>query len=208
MCWRRCSIAAGCMNAELVARRAPCYHRCMRTRSFLAITTAVAVLALAACSPKYNWRDYVSPDAPYRVMFPGKPASYTRSVDLDGMRVDMTMTATEVEGAMYAVGTAQAPDAAHAQAALAAIKSALLHNIGATATSEKSAAAATAANGVASETTSSDVTADGMLNGVKMRLVGHFEAHGKRIYQVVVMGPAKSVESDPTDQFISSFKLQ
>ncbi|MGZ5199795.1 MAG: hypothetical protein ACXWC4_08485 [Telluria sp.] len=169
---------------------------------------AVAVMALAACSPKYNWRDYVSPDAPYRIMFPGKPASYTRSVDLDGMRVDMTMAATEVEGAMFAVGTAQAPDPARAQAALAAIRTALLRNIGATSTQEKTAAAATVANGTASEVASSDVTADGVLNGVKMRLVGHFEARGKRIYQVVVMGPAKSIDADATDQFISSFKLQ
>jgi hypothetical protein len=141
-------------------------------------------------------------------MFPGKPASYTRSVDLDGMRVDMTMTATEVEGAMYAVGTAQAPDPAHAQAALAAIKTALLRNIGATSMREKSAAAGSVSNGKATESASTDVTADGVLNGVKMRLVGHFEARGQRIYQVVVMGPAKAIEDDPTDQFISSFKLQ
>jgi hypothetical protein len=165
-------------------------------------------MALAACSPKYNWRDYVSPDAPYRVMFPGKPATYTRGVDLDGMRVDMTMTATEVEGAMYAVGTAQAPDPARAQAALAAIRTALLRNIGATSVREKSAAAAVVADGTASDTAASDVTADGVLHGVKMRLVGHFEARGKRIYQVVVMGPEKSIESEASDQFISSFKLQ
>jgi hypothetical protein len=165
-------------------------------------------MALVACSPKYNWRDYVSPDAPYRVMFPGKPASYTRTVELDGMRVDMTMTATEVEGAMYAVGTAQAPDAARAQAALEAIKTALLRNIGATGTHEASASASAVANGKTSDSASSDVSADGILNGVKMRLVGHFEARGNRIYQVVVMGPAKSVESDPTEQFISSFKPQ
>jgi hypothetical protein len=165
-------------------------------------------MALAACSPKYNWRDYVSPDAPYRVMFPGKPASYTRNVDLDGMRVDMTMTATEVEGAMYAVGTAQAPDAARAQAALEAVKTALLRNIGATNTHAASASAAAVASGKASDASSSDISADGVLNGVKMRLVGHFEARGKRIYQVVVMGPAKSVEADPAEQFISSFKVQ
>lgn len=165
-------------------------------------------MALAACSPKYNWRDYTSPDGSYRVMFPGKPASYTRSVDLDGLRVDMTMTATEVDGAMYAVGAAQAPDPARAQAALAAIKTALLHNIGATSTRETSAAAAAVTDGAPTDAASSNVTASGVLNGVKMQLVGHFEARGKRIYQVVVMGPAKSVESDPADQFISSFKPQ
>ena len=165
-------------------------------------------MALVACSPKYNWRDYFSPDGSYHVMFPGKPATYTRSVDLDGLRVDMTMTATEVEGAMYAVGTALAPDPAHAQAALAAIQTALLRNIGATSTREAAAATAMVTNGAATDAAASNVTADGVLNGVKMRLVGHFEARGKRIYQVVVMGPAKSIETEATEQFISSFKPQ
>ena len=36
----------------------------------LPLPTALLCLALAACSPTYNWRDYSSPDAPYRVMFP------------------------------------------------------------------------------------------------------------------------------------------
>ncbi len=165
-------------------------------------------MTLAACSPKYNWRDYASAEAPYRVMFPGKPASYTRSVDLDGVRVDMTMTATEVDGAMYAVGTAQLPDAAQAPAALSAIQTALMRNIGATATRETSRASASVADGQASEASATDVSADGVLNGVPMRLVGHVESHGRRIYQVVVMGPAKSIEADPAEQFISSFKVQ
>jgi hypothetical protein len=178
----------------------------MRTNSIIATTAVLATVALAACSPKYNWRDYTSPDAPYRIMFPGKPATYTRSVDLNGIQVSMTMTATEVEGAMYAVGTAQAPDAAHAQAAIAAMKIALVRNIGAAEAREKSAAAAVAGGSAAKDASTSDMQADGVLNGVPMRLLGHFEARGNRFYQVVVMGPAKAIEPEPADQFISSFK--
>jgi hypothetical protein len=178
----------------------------MRSKSFFATTLLAATFLLCACSPKYNWRDYMSPDAPYRVMFPGKPASYTRSVNLNGMQVDMTMTATEVEGAMYAVGTAQAPDPAKAQSALEAMKVALVRNIGATG-ARQTAAAASASSGAA-PVSSSDIEAEGVLNGVPMRLVGHFEARGDRFYQVVVMGPAKSITAEPTDQFISSFKVQ
>jgi hypothetical protein len=54
-------------------------------------------------------------------MFPAKPASFTRTVDLDGMQVSMTMTAAEVDGATFAVGTAEAPDEAQARAALPAM---------------------------------------------------------------------------------------
>ena len=39
------------------------------------ISVLLASVLLGACSPKYNWRDYASQDAPYRVMFPAKPAS-------------------------------------------------------------------------------------------------------------------------------------
>jgi hypothetical protein len=180
----------------------------MRTHSFFTTAAACsAVVALAACSPKYDWRDYSSPDAPYRVMFPGKPATYTRSVNLDGLKVDMTMTATEVEGAMYAVGNAEAPDAEKARAALDAMKIALVRNIGANTATEKSSSAVAVSPGATARSAASDVTASGVVNGVPMRLVGHFEARDKRFYQVVVIGPAKSIATEPTEQFISSFKL-
>lgn len=189
-------------------RARTCYHRRMRKNYLLAPVAVLAVAALTACSPKYDWRDYVSPDAPYRVLFPGKPATYTRSVDLDGMKVDMTMTATEVDGAMYAVGAAQAPDAAQAQAALAAMKLALMRNIGATGANETSSAKAVTGPNGSVETTTSDVVANGAMNGVQMRLHGHFEARGNRFYQVVVIGPARSIEREPAEEFLSSFKPQ
>lgn len=157
---------------------------------------ALACAVLAGCSPQFNWRDYVAKDAPYRVMFPDKPASHTRSVDIDGLKVDMTMTAVDIEGITFAVGSAQAPDAARAQAAVAAMKTALVKNIGAQITSEKVTGSAI------------DIDATGVRKGVPMRLVGHFEARDKRFYQVIVLGPAKSLSKENVDMFITSFKLQ
>lgn len=180
----------------------------MAKTSFLAALGALA-LSLAACSPKYNWRDYSPPDAAYRVMFPAKPASYTRTVNLDGKTVEMSMTAAEVDGAVFAVGAAQAADAAAAQAALAALKTALVRNIDGTITSEKVAATAASSGGLqASQSASSDVQADGSHQGVRMRLMGHFEARDKRFYQVIVMGPAKAIVPEQAEQFLSSFKAQ
>jgi hypothetical protein len=168
----------------------------MTTRSLPACAAAIlASMALAACSPKYNWRDYASPDTGWRVMFPAKPSTTTRTIDLDGTQVSMTMTAAEVDGATFAVGTAQAPDAARAQAALDAMKLALLRNIGAaTATSEARANA------------SNDVDATGSSQGRPVRLVGHFEAHGTRFYQVIVLDQGKTVPPEQVEQFLTSFK--
>ena len=169
----------------------------MQKRLFCALPLA-ATLLLLGCNPTYNWRDYSSPDAPYRIMFPAKPATHTRSVDLAGMQVEMTMTAAEVEGVMFAVGTGVAPDANRARAAVAAMKTALVRNIGARVQRESMAAA-----GLDSAV---DIDAVGNANGQPMQLRGRFEAHGKRFFQVIVMGKASAMTPEHTDQFISSFK--
>jgi hypothetical protein len=170
----------------------------MQKRLFCA-APLVAAMFLSGCNPTYNWRDYSSADAPYRIMFPAKPATHTRAIDLNGMQVEMTMTAAEVEGVMFAVGTGVAPDAAQAQAALAAMQTALVRNIGAKVERENTAAAGTHA--------AVDIDAIGSANGQPMKLRGHFEARGKRFYQVVVMGKANAVAPEHADQFISSFTL-
>jgi hypothetical protein len=163
---------------------------------FLLLASALA----AACSPKYNWRDYASPDAPYKVTFPAKPASFTRSIDLDGTQVSMTMTAAEVDGVTFAVGSAEAPDKAHAVAALPAMMKALLRNIGAGDTEGK-------IHADSDGKISGDVDATGSANGVPVRLVGHFEARGKRFYQVIVLGKAKAMPPEQVEQFLTSFSL-
>jgi len=170
----------------------------MQKRLFCAASLAAALL-LSGCNPTYNWRDYSSADAPYRIMFPAKPVTHTRAIDLNGMQVEMTMTAAEVEGVMFAVGTGVAPDAAQAQAAVAAMRTALVRNIGAKVERESTAAAG--------NNTAVDIDAIGSVNGQPMKLRGHFEARGKRFYQVIVMGKASAMSAERTDQFMSSFAL-
>lgn len=159
------------------------------------VLPVLAAVVLAACSPTYNWREYNSPDAPYQAMFPDKPTTHTRSVNLDGLTVNMTMAAADIEGTVYAIGSAEAPDAAQAQAAVAAMKTAMVKNISATVTREES------------KNSALDIEAKGVQNGVPMRLVGHFESRGNRFYQVIVMGKDKNVPQDEVDMFMSSFKL-
>ena len=181
----------------------------MRPSLYKTITlTALACVSLAACSPTYNWRDYSSADAPFRVMFPDKPSTHTRSIDLDGMKVDMTMTAAQVDGSTFAVGTAEAPDADKAEAALVAMKTALVNNIGATVKSEKAGKASSASGTSVARSAAIDIDALGMQNGVPMRLVGHFESRNKRFYQVIVMGKEKNLSKENVEMFMSSFKLQ
>ena len=166
-----------------------------------------AASLLAACSPKYNWRDYSSQDAPYRVMFPDKPATHTRSINLDGMTVNMTMAAARVDGTMFAVGSGEAPDDAKAEAAVAAMKTAMVRNLGATIKSEKAGKASASTGSGSARSSAIDIDAAGVQNGQPMRLIGHFESRNKRFYQVVVIGRQKEVSDEQVEMFLSSFKL-
>ncbi len=157
---------------------------------------ACAVL-LSACSPKLDWRETRGGNAPFVVLLPAKPASYTRPVNLDGLQVSMTMTAAEVDKVMYAVGTAELPDASQAPRALDAMKTALVKNIGGTVRQEKH-----------SPPGAVPMTADVEAGGTDSRLLmARFLAQDKRIYQVVMLGKEDKVSREAADTFFSSFKL-
>ncbi|WP_374583483.1 hypothetical protein [Pseudoduganella sp.] len=168
------------------------------TKHTLHKTCAVlaTALALAACSPKFDWRDFRSTDAPYSIMLPGKAATHTRAVNLDGQEVKMTMSAAEVEGTMFAVGTAELPDAAKAALAVQAMRLAMVRNINGTITKEttKNGAFEVEARGTAA-------------NGAPLAMHGRFLAKDKRVYQVVMLGNQKHFDADTVDTFLSSFKL-
>ena len=160
------------------------------------VIPVLAAVVLAGCSPSYNWRDYNSPDAPFQAMFPDKPATHTRSVNLDGMTVEH-----DDDG-----GRNRRHHLRHRQ--------------------RRGARCCPGPGGGSRDedrdgqehrrdshprrrrkTRAINIEAKGAQNGVPMRLVGHFEARGKRFYQVIVMGKEKSVPQDQVDMFMSSFKL-
>ena len=183
---------------KIAGRRHCCYHPDMRPLTFFRTGQVLAMAALLArCSPTYNWREHTSQEGAYTVLFPAKPSAFTRSIDLNGMRVDLTMTAAEVEGTTFAVGAGTAPDAAAAQAALPAMRQALLRNIGA-----QDAGAAPDEKGRLA------VDATGTGNGQPVRLAGRFEARGTRFYQVIVLGKRSTVAQEQVEQFLTSFKPQ
>jgi len=170
-------------------------------------TTLLTTVFVSACSPKFNWRDYRSNDAPYTVQFPGKPAQQTRTVDLDGQQVSLTMTATEIDGTTFAVASGELPDAARAQMAILAMKTAMVKNIGGVVSSDRMSAVSSGQGVGGGQQTSIDIEARGSQNGIPMLLEGKFVAKDKRIYQVIVVGHEKQVAREAVDTFMSSFKL-
>ena len=185
-----------------------CYHLLMKKPSLaLFLATLVAASVLSACSPKFDWRDYRSPDAQFTALFPGKPAVLTREIDLDGKKVSLTMTASEIDGATFAIGSAVLDTTEQAQAALPAMKTALLKNINGTVRSEKSASAASSTAAGSHQRSSLSVEATGTQQGKPVLLVGRFVAQDKRIFQVIILGEESRLSRDTIDTFMDSVKL-
>lgn len=160
-----------------------------------------ALFLLAACSPSLNWRQVEGADAPFGVLMPAKPSTLSRPIDLDGLAVTMSMTAAEVDGITFAVGVIALPDAASAPKALQAMKLALVRNINGSIESEQ-----------ISDSNSFDIVATGSI-GRSMepaRLLAHFAARDRRVYQAIMVGPSSAMNAigaEASESFFTSFKL-
>ena len=164
------------------------------------LLAAVGILTLTACSPKFDWREVRANDAHFVILMPAKPATLSRPIDLNGTPVTMTMTAAEVDGVSFALGTAELADAAKAQAALSAMKTAMVKNINGSIRQEKPLPAI--------PDTAIELEASGTgTDGQPRLLLARFVARDKRVYQAVVIGREKNVSREAADTFLTSFKL-
>jgi hypothetical protein len=109
----------------------------------------------------------------------------------------MAMTAAEVKGALFAIGSARLQNPALVQPALAAMKTAMVRNIGGTITSDKAVPGPTPFN---------EVVADGRRNGRPVRLTARFGARDLRVYQVVILGAPDDVPDEAMSTFFDGFK--
>lgn len=93
-------------------------------------------LLLAACPPEHNWRELDVADGRARAAFPARVQTETRELALGGKTLKFSLTAAEVNQAVYAVGYAPLPtgvagDAAASQALASALMQSLYANLGA-----------------------------------------------------------------------------
>jgi len=164
------------------------------------ILLCCALTLLAACSPQYNWREAHGEKTQFSVLLPAKPASFSRQIDLSGMPVTMTMTAAEVDGVTFAVGSAELADAGQAAKALESMRTALINNIGGTPREDKIPGQVAHAGRVL------DVVAAGVARGQPLRLMARLVAKDKLIYQVLILGGEKAITPENAETFFTSFK--
>ena len=165
--------------------------------------------AVSACSPEFNWREARSIEQGFMVLLPGRPASMSREIDLDGLRVTMTMTGARVDRALFTVGAVQldSDDAALRDRALSAMRIAMLRNIGA----EPRAGAAMRVgliDGAGASLGAVDaiaVEAQGTASGEPVVLQAVFAARRDRLWQAVAITPP--AQSAQARTMIESFKV-
>lgn len=167
-----------------------------------ALAAAAVLLSSAACSPTWNWREVQGTDAPYSVLFPGKPSSMARPVDLNGLTVNMSMTASEANEVTFAVGSAVVADPAQRQAALLAMQVAMVRNISGEIRRQQAVQLAGGIPAVEIE-----AIGHGRNASEKMLLVARFASNEDRVYQAVAVGPQKKLPQEAIDTFFSSLAL-
>lgn len=208
MSQKQSSTAAHCrcnrVNAAKQSASAQIYVTIAPMQKFLRFPgkrTCLPVVALAflllACSPKFDWRQVRGTPVPFTVLLPAKPATVTRPVELAGIKVDMTMTAAEIDGVTFAVGAAILPDAAAVPAALSSMKAGLARNINGSVRRE---------TGAGTGPLELEATGRRAPDAPELLLLARFFASDARVYQVVVLGPSSKLARDEADTFFSSFK--
>ncbi len=180
----------------------PTPHHGRRRRLLSVAATLLLAASLSACNPALNWREVRGSDAPYTVLLPAKPATFARPVNLDGLQVEMSMTGAEVDDVSFAVASARIPDPQQRKAALAAMQSAMLRNIG----SEHHAQRAVALKG---GTPAIEVKADGRAgpNGRPLVMHARFAERGERVFQAIALGPQDKLSEEAAETFLASFTL-
>lgn len=88
-----------------------------------------ALLALGACSPTFNWREWPVAGTPLRALMPCKPESVSRPVPMLGTPVELHMQACETGGMRFALAWADVGRADQVPAALAAWRVASLQTL-------------------------------------------------------------------------------
>jgi hypothetical protein len=162
-----------------------------------------SIFSIAACSPKFDWREIRNNDAPFVAMFPGKPASHSRDIDLDGIKVKLHMTAADVNQISFSIAYAKLENndknlqALNQQRVLSAMQTGMLKNIQGTIVQPTPA-----------DSPKNTLTAIGKAqNGKAIKMLARFTQQGPWVVQVIMMGDEKSMSPEVTDMFFGSIKF-
>jgi hypothetical protein len=161
-----------------------------------------ALCTLAACSPQYNWRTVPNTDVGYMATFPDKPAQVTRTMDLIGLKVPLTLHAAQLEGMYFAVGTVplQGELAAQGPALRGALAQAVANNIAAGQAELKPI------QWLGKPV--QEMSAQGKFPGGEAAFAqARFFEHQGVLYEVMLIGPGNGASADVATSWFGGFSL-
>ena len=164
-----------------------------------------AALLAAACSPALDWRE-VRPEASGAVaLFPCRPASHARRLQLGAVRAEMFMVACKAAGATFALSYAELGDPAQVGPALQALRAAAAANVGAGAGRPEGVLEV---KGMTPSAAAARLAFDGRLpSGEPAHLSAAFFARGTRVYQATVVAP-QPLDPEALDTFFAGLRLE
>ncbi len=198
--------------------RRHCYHYAMDTtsgparasrRAAMKVLGVPPLVWLAGCSPELDWREIRAEDVHVLVTLPAKPARLTRTINLEGLTLEMIMLGAQAREVAYTVGTVVLPedtDAMRARA-LASMRAAMVRNIGGAVSAERPVRVMRVDMG-GQRTGAADaveIEAGGRMRDLDATLIARFVAVGTQAWQAVVLGPRPDREA--TTLFLESLEL-
>jgi hypothetical protein len=163
----------------------------------------VAVSALAACSPTFDWREVRTAQGGLVALLPCKPEKDSRSVPMAGREVSLDALSCRTGGATFAVLTADIEDAARAGEVLAQWKTATLAKLHSPSAQET----AFQPPGARQLPQSLQVLASGQrADGSKVESQAAYLARGSHVFQAVIY--ADHLKPEAAEPFFSGLKFE
>ena len=180
------------------------------TRTLAAVALATLLVLLCACTPEHDWREIRASEDGFVAMMPSRPSRMTQPVDLDGLRLTMSMQGSLVRDVAYTVGTASLPqgaDKAVSAQALDVMRRAMVRNIEGEQRSVRPVTFSIidGSGAVAGTVEGLEVEAVGRMRGQEAILIARFANVDARVWQIVVLGPRPDREQ--ATMFLDSVRL-
>ncbi len=187
-------------------RRARVPARVTVFRLVARVVAIVAVALLAACYPRYDWRDY-RPDCGrgwcgFVASFPGRVTSATREVPVGNMRLPLTLHVVSVGDVTFAIGAFELLPGSDAPSARKTFETKLLDDVGASAGRSGSVTLHAADR---HDIDAATFEAEGQRDGKRLKVVARFAERQGREIEILVIGPSDVLAGNSGRQAVETF---
>ena len=169
------------------------------------LDSLTALLALAACSPAFNWREVRPESTHLKLLLPCKPDKAQKVVPLGGQATMLSMLGCDAGGATFAVAVADLGDAAKAAPVLARWQNLTLANMKAAPGSRQ--LLPLKIPGASADVPVVRVQAQGQrADGTAVSGQAAYFSQGSQVFQVVMYAP--QITPEVAETFFSSLKFE